>query len=161
MTGARERAELRALDLELGPRAINAIARIWGREALQSALLAPDAYARLCESRGIGRQTIDEIDRALQAWGLPGVGGRDRVDAAHRKRLEHRSRAALALRAEGARELTLMLADVCSEQVLKSKQALTRRLSKARRAREQAHVSYYSACETVLRRCAADLPHKP
>lgn len=140
----------------LGPRAINAIVRIWGPNASFDDLAAPGAYARLRSARGVGSQTVAEIELALEERGLA-IGGRH--DAGGQQRaITYRAQVARILKAEGVKAVVLMLVELCGERVAKAKQSLLQRSTRTRRAREQAAIAYYEPCQAILRESADRLP---
>lgn len=94
-----------ALDrTRLTARSLNAIELLWGSAAKRAHLLETDAYERLCRTRGIGKRSIAEIERAVLAWGLAGIGGKRDWGASSRKRLICRKRLDAVLRDVGPKD---------------------------------------------------------
>jgi hypothetical protein len=151
--------EASALDrARLSARAINAIERIWGRDAKRRQLVEPDAYQRLRQTRGIGDRSIAEIERAVIAWGFDGIGGKRAVDPSHRKRLIHQRRLSAALRDLGARGTLLLLSELCAERLASYRQKFARRPSRLHRARYERAVVYYTQCDAHFREWAEAAP---
>ncbi len=154
--------ETSALDsTRLSARALNAIELLWGREAKKCHLLKEDAYQRLCQTRGIGKQSIAEIERAVVAWGFEGIGGRRAWDESGRRLVTHRKRLEAVLRDVGPKGMLTLLAELCEQRSASSHQKVSTRSSRLRRARCMRAVVYYARSSAYFRRCLASVPALP
>lgn len=142
----------------LSGRARNAIERIWGANVTREDLTAPDAYVKLCATQGVGARTLAEIDAAMRAWGCAGLGGRAMLDDAQLRRLRARAKLWPLFRSLGPREVVLLLAEFCAEQIAKARHRLARPASKSRVARQRASLAFHLACEATLRPAVESLP---
>jgi sugar phosphate isomerase/epimerase len=138
-------------------RRLNAIERIWGPEARRRDLIQADSYSRLRRARRVGKGTIEEIERAVVAWGFEGVGGRDAPFETSREAM-HRRRLDAALQEMGVKTLLEVLSQLCAERVAGARQALVRRLSQKRRVQHEQSVAYYTVVHEFLHRCAEGAP---
>jgi len=160
----RTEPDASALDrVRLRSRAINAIELLWGPEARRGNLLEPDAYARLRRLRGLGQRSLDEIQAAVVAWGFDGVGGRLGFNGGERRAMTRRKGLSAALRELGAKQLLLVLGQLCEERAASCRQKMARRSSgygRARRVRLERDLVYHGLCADFFGRCAAAAPDR-
>ncbi len=145
----------------LGSRALNAIELLWGPGATRSQLTEPDAYERLRRARGIGIRSIAQIERAVVAWGFDGIGGQASFDTSGRRSWIHRNRLEGVLRDVGPQQMLMLLSQLCAERVASSRQRVSHRSSRLRRARCERAIAYYSRCSEYFQACADGAPILP
>jgi len=111
---------------------------------------------RLRRLRGIGERTIAEIREAVVAWGGEGFGAAAPADPALLALAMHRARLGAALRALGARDILVLLTEVCRQHVEACEQRLKRKLPRWRRRRYEIALDYYGRCAAHFERCIDD-----